>query len=54
MQVADSSSGEQEERLDQLLKEKREFEEQVKDFEERLSDAEGTDLPQILPKCYFC
>ena len=40
-QVAEEGGGEQEERIDQLLKQKREFEEQLKDFEERISEAEG-------------
>ena len=33
-----------EERCDQLLREKREFEDQVKDLEERIAEAEGTYL----------
>jgi len=40
-QVADGAGSEQEERIEQLLKEKREHEEALKDLEERISDAEG-------------
>ena len=41
LQVAEGSTGDQEERLDQLLKEKHEFEDLIKDMEERITDAEG-------------
>ena len=41
MQVAEEHSSEQDERIDQLLKSKQDYEEQLRELEDRIGDAEG-------------
>ena len=46
--MAEGSTGDQEERIDQLLKEKQEHEEALKELEERISDAEGLIITRLI------